>query len=206
MNTYKYPRTFHLPWSPGATSDDKMLKSVDHFKGRRVIVTEKMDGENTTMHYSGVHARSLDSGNHVSREWVKAFWGSIRHNFNPWTRICGENLYARHSIGYENLPSYFLAFSLWDQEYCFDWELTQSVLNDFGVSIVPVLYEGDFDQIDWKSLEPKEGQEGYVVRLADGFDLQDFGGSVAKYVRPNHVTTDSHWMHQEIVKNGLKAK
>ena len=42
----KYPRTFHLPWSPGATSDDKMLKSIEHFIGKEVVITEKMDGEN----------------------------------------------------------------------------------------------------------------------------------------------------------------
>ena len=47
---YKYPRTFHIPGSPGATSDDKILKSLDHFKGKRVIITEKMDGENTSLY------------------------------------------------------------------------------------------------------------------------------------------------------------
>ena len=46
---YKYPRTYHVPWSPGTTSDDRLLKSVDQFVGKRVVVTEKMDGENTTM-------------------------------------------------------------------------------------------------------------------------------------------------------------
>ena len=69
---YKYPRTFHLPWSPGCTSDDKVLKSVDHFVGKRVIVTEKMDGENTTISKNKIYARSIDSKDHESRHWVKA--------------------------------------------------------------------------------------------------------------------------------------
>ena len=59
MNEYiKYPRTFHLPWSPGATSDDKMLDGIDHFFGCECVITEKLDGENTTIYYNGYfHAR-----------------------------------------------------------------------------------------------------------------------------------------------------
>ena len=50
MSKYtKYPRTMHLPFSEGVTSDDKMIKSLDAFQNCRVIVTEKMDGENTTI-------------------------------------------------------------------------------------------------------------------------------------------------------------
>jgi hypothetical protein len=45
----KYSRTPHLPWSEGATSDDKMLKTTDMFVGKRVIASLKMDGENTGM-------------------------------------------------------------------------------------------------------------------------------------------------------------
>ena len=37
----KYPRTLHLPWSEGATNDDKILKSVEHFEGKQVVITEK---------------------------------------------------------------------------------------------------------------------------------------------------------------------
>ena len=79
MESYiKYPRTPHLPWSLGASSDDKVLPSVGHFEGRQVIVTEKMDGENTTLYRDHIHARSLDSKGGEDRAWVKQFWASIR--------------------------------------------------------------------------------------------------------------------------------
>lgn len=42
----KYPRTMHLPYSYGRSSDDRVLNTVDHFAGREVVVTMKMDGEN----------------------------------------------------------------------------------------------------------------------------------------------------------------
>jgi hypothetical protein len=45
MSNYtKYPRTFHLPYSFGRTSDDKVLKTDDQFIGKHVVITEKMDG------------------------------------------------------------------------------------------------------------------------------------------------------------------
>lgn len=61
MNLYKYPRTPHLPFSKGMTSDDKVLDNTNNFKDKQVVVTEKMDGENTTIYKDFYHARSLDS-------------------------------------------------------------------------------------------------------------------------------------------------
>jgi hypothetical protein len=49
----------------------------------------------------------------------------------------------------------------------------------------------------------EEGQEGIVVRNASSFKYNDFDMNIAKYVRENHVQTDKHWSHSEIVKNTL---
>jgi len=49
--------------------------------GREVVVTEKMDGENTTMYCDNIHARSIDGRHHPSRDWVKMTVGEIHpHN------------------------------------------------------------------------------------------------------------------------------
>lgn len=72
-----YPRTPHLPWSPGASSDDVRVGDLSGLAGREVVVTEKLDGENTTLYADGLHARSLDSAHHPSRAWVKALQGRI---------------------------------------------------------------------------------------------------------------------------------
>ncbi|MEL7307213.1 MAG: RNA ligase family protein, partial [Pseudomonadota bacterium] len=43
--------------------------------------------------------------------------------------MCGENLYARHSISYNNLPSYFMAFSVWNElNQCLSWQDTKQFL------------------------------------------------------------------------------
>ena len=97
----KYPRTYHAPWSQGATNDDKIHKTMDHFLGKRVIVTEKMDGESCSFYNDYIHARSLDSVNHYTRNWVKQFHANNIMGNIPGLRICGENLYAVHSIKYD---------------------------------------------------------------------------------------------------------
>ncbi len=110
----KYPRTPHLPWSSGATSDDVRIVDLAGFEGRRVVVTEKLDGENTSLYRDGMHARSIDSRHHPSRDWVKGLQARIGYEIPDGWRLCGENMYARHSVAYDDLESFFYLFSVWN--------------------------------------------------------------------------------------------
>lgn len=205
MKYIKYPRTYHLPYSEGKTSDDKTLKDVKIFEGKNVVVTLKMDGENTTIYSDHIHARSLDSKNHPSRDWVKSFHGSIKSEIPENFRICGENLYAKHSIPYENLESYFYCFSIWENDKCLSWEQTCQYGEILGLTMVPVIYQGSFIKNIHDYFIPfAKEHEGYVIRLEDSFYYDDFNKSVAKYVRKNHVQTNQHWMHNQIVPNKLR--
>lgn len=91
----KYPRTMHLPFSAGVSSDDRVIETLDSFEGKEVVVTIKMDGENSTLYRNHYHARSLDSSHHDSRTWIKQFHGRIAHLIPDNWRVCGENLFAR---------------------------------------------------------------------------------------------------------------
>ena len=204
----KYPRTYHLPWSENITDDDRMADDLSNFASKRVIVTEKMDGENTTLYRDYIHARSLDGRSHPSRDWVKQFWSSISAEIPEGWRVCGENLYAKHSIHYTELPTYFMGFSMWnDRNVCLSWDETQEWFQLMGVTSVPVIYDGVFDETKIKTLwDPKKFGtcEGYVVRLADSFRYGEFRRSTAKYVRKNHVMTVKHWMYgQAMERNDL---
>lgn len=206
MRRFKYPRTRHLPWSPGASNDDLIAQGTEPFVGRRVIVSEKMDGENTTLYRDHIHARSVDSRHHPSRDWVKALHGRVAFQIPEGWRLCGENLYAVHSVPYETLPSYFMLFSIWDESNrCVGWDETLEWAELLGVRTVPVLYDGVFDPAWFDGFDcDTDVCEGYVVRLAEGFRFEEFGNSVAKWVRKDHVQTDEHWMHKEVVPNGLR--
>jgi hypothetical protein len=206
----KYPRTYHIPSSPGTTNDDKKLNNLDHFKGKNVVVSLKMDGENTSMYFDRVHARSEDSNDHPSRHWIKNLHNSIKYLIPDDIILCGENLYAKHSIHYTNLKSYFYLFSTWHEktEYCMAWQHTKALAIKLDLTTVPILYKGLFDYNIIKDLEnmityENDKVEGFVIRLEEGFYKKDFSKSVAKYVRANHVQTDKHWMYQKVIKNML---
>jgi hypothetical protein len=176
--------------------------------GHELVVTEKLDGENTTLYADGVHARSLDSGHHPSRAWVKALQGRIGPALPAGWRVCGENVYARHSLAYTELDSWFYGFSVWDeQDRCLDWDRTVRFLRRLGVPVPPVLWRGMFGPGTERTLRrlhlDTARQEGYVVRTVAGFGREEFARRVAKWVRPKHVRTGTHWMHAPVVVNGL---
>lgn len=204
----KYPRTYHLPWS-NTGKDDRMLPDVSQFLNKWVVVTEKMDGENTSIYPDGyVHARSLDSKNHDSRDYVKRIAGRLAGNIPDRWRVCGENLYALHSINYQELADYFLAFSIWDENNtCLSWDKTVEWCELLEIKHVNVLYEGEFNEKIIKSLwneSMDEFREGYVVRLYDSFHYKDFSKSIAKFVRPNHVRTAHGFFRRQVIPNQLK--
>lgn len=204
----KYPRTPHLPQS-SATADGLVLDNSMIFGGKEVVVTVKMDGENTTMYRDHIHARSVNSGPHASRTWVKALHAGIKSDIPEGWRICGENLFATHSIRYENLTSYFQVFSVWNGDLCLSWKDTAEWVELLGLNTVMVLGEGMWPcrgAAIGAPLKQVAGDpcEGYVVRLASSFRYRDFQRSVAKCVRADHVQTDEHWMTSKMSVNGLR--
>ncbi len=198
---FKYPSTYHLPWSNWHNNEKAKVFDVRRFVGRDVVVTEKMDGENTTVYPDGkIHARSIDSGDHWTRHWAKTHAATWAHEIPPGLRVCGENMYGQHSIAYDDLESYFLGFGVWRGNTCLGWDDTLEYFELLGVAPVPVLYEGAWE--DWTPpVEPRG--EGYVVRLRD--EIPDWSKGAAKYVRPHHVQTDEHWLFGEIPVNGLAS-
>jgi hypothetical protein len=205
----KYPRTFHLPWSPGLTDDDRMLPSTSVFEGREVVVMQKVDGENTSMYRDYMHARSLEEEHHESRGWVKNLHANICYQIPEGWRVCGENMYALHSIAYTDLPSYFLMFAIWDNNnVCQSWDDTVLYAGVLGLETVPVMWRGMWDEKFIRSLENNidtTKQEGYIVRLADAYPYGSFRKSIAKWVRKGHVQTTHNWKQRMVVKNGLRS-
>lgn len=204
----KYPRTSHLPWSPGMCNDDRMMESLDRFIGQRVIVTEKLDGENTSLYTRYYHARSVDSKNHPSRDLAKSIHSKFAYDIPEGWRVCCENMYAEHSIHYKELKGYLYGLSIWDERNrCLSWDDTVTWFQLFGIPSTPILYDGIWDEKkvrtlwddkDWKT------KEGYVVRIADGFSYGEFRRVVGKFVRKGHIQTAKHWMlGQEIKPNEL---
>lgn len=214
----KYPRTYHVPWSPNLQNDDRMHKSMESFVGKVLVATQKRDGENTTMYPDKIHARSLDSMHHESRSWVKQLHGQIAYEIPEGWRICGENMYAEHSIHYYDLPSYFEVFSIWDENnVCLSWDDTRDFSELLGLHVVPQIDIFRVDSVEalkdhlndlWEDLYSKHLRsiEGYVIRNVEAFPYKDFRREVAKYVRKGHVQTSEFWMTKPVIPNTLLSK
>lgn len=198
LDAIKYPKTFHFDFSGSLQNDDRRLETFDFFRDRNIVVTEKLDGENATIYSNYYHPRSVIDDGHESRNWLKGFIPTFQYKMNSNWRICGENLYAEHSIKYDNLDTFFYVFNVFsnDPNFCLHWDQTESICKILNLKTVPVLYKGKFnyDKIKdiYYSLDFKK-QEGIVVRVEDAFAFEDFNKFVAKAVRPKHVATDDHW-------------
>lgn len=205
----KYPRTPHLFWSEGVTSNDRLIEDLSVLQNTEIVVTEKLDGENTTLYQTGLHARSLTYVPHISRNSMKVTWSKICGDIPVGMRICGENLYAKHSIHYKELPSYFVVFGIYNHNVALSWDEVVEWCELFELNHAPVLYRGTWDEKTIRSLYTGKSvyggeQEGYVVRNAFGFNVNEFAVNVGKFVRKNHVTSGRHWMYDTCVPNVLK--
>ena len=207
----KYPRTWHMFDSPGVRSDDRVLDNDNQFHGKEVVVSLKKDGECTNMYNDFIHARSISNNSHVSRHWVKNFHSKIAHDIPLNWRICGENLWAKHSIFYDNLETYLYGFSIWNENnQCLNWDETLEWFSLLGIIPVHVFYRGEYHHDKISSLflnnYSTEKEEGYVIRLAGSFHYRDFYKSVAKWVRKSHVTNNEHWFFGKAIEKNLLKK
>ena len=214
----KYPRSFHLPWSPGGTSDDKRMADVAGLCGVEIVITEKCDGSNLTYTRESVFSRShAGPPGHASFDLAKATHGRIGHQLSAGISLFCEYCYAIHSIEYEALPSYSLVFGVRDdvRGAWWDWDMVAAQATELGLPTVPVLFRGQVEserELQALTLRLAKGRsafggprEGVVARVAGEFSDADFRRRLGKWVRHDHVQTDEHWMHQAIRAQRLVA-
>lgn len=207
----KFPKIAHLPWSQTISVDDIIQTGLQHLRScKEILVTEKMDGEKTDCYWNGIHTRSLDGEDHPSRHIIKQIQAEKLYNMPKNMKICGENIYAKRSIFYDKLPSYFLVFAIFLDDICLSWDATMALCNSYRLDTVPVLYRGPYDEdlikSCWTGIS-KFGpeQEGYVIRNVDGFFIDEFNQNILKYIRPNHIKANKPWLSQPIVPNKLNV-
>lgn len=202
----------HLPWSPGTTSDDRIAPSVENLLGKELVMTEKLDGENSGWTSEGVYARS--HATFTTSPWstmVRQLHSIVKRDIEPGTFLFGENMEGIHSIEYDNLISPFYLFGIRVGEKWLSWEEVENHAFLMDIPTVPVLFKGICnDEKELKRIteelvmQPSAlggKREGLVVRLADEFEDENFSTSLMKWVRKGHVQTDQHWQ-----RNWKRAK
>jgi hypothetical protein len=209
---YKYPRTYHLPWLSSGTNDDRISDSVNSLLGINIIITEKLDGSNSSIVKGGVYGRS-----HVTfsrNPWdykLRELHSLVKNYLDEGVYLFGEGMSAIHSIEYKNLTSHFYLFGVRDNDIWLSWKDVEEYSYLLDIPTVPVLFEGIVETENElkdivKSFQNGKStlggeREGIVIRNSKSFKEKDFSKNVMKMVRPNHITTDVHWQ-----RNWRKAK
>lgn len=202
MQSTKYGRTYHFPFSEGVASDDKVLHDWQDILNQEVVLTEKLDGENSCLKSTGVYARShsAPTQNPWARNMVE-LWERLRFDLGN-LEVFGENLYGVHSIEYSKLSYHFYVFAVRIDDEWLSWEEVLFYAEMLELPTVPVLEIGRFTEAELKKIIKQrmvEGSvlggdcEGLVLRNFNAFPTADFKYNVLKYVRKNHVQTDEHW-------------
>ncbi|WP_029906784.1 RNA ligase family protein [Prevotella sp. 10(H)] len=216
MLSQKYNRTYHYPFSPGTTSDDRINHSYweDIQKIKTLVHTEKLDGENNCLNRFGVFARSHAAP--TTSPWtnqIRERWELIKHDLDD-IELFGENLYAVHSIEYKRLESYYFVFAARCLDKWLSWDEVKFYAAMFDFPTVPELAiqgvtditqqkleqqilswanePGTFGTMDTKTNSDCT-REGIVSRNVGEYTVNDFPHNVFKYVRKGHVKTSEHW-------------
>lgn len=224
MLSQKYGRTYHFPFSPGTTSDDRFNHTYweDIQRMETLVHTEKLDGENNCFNQFGVFARS-----HVApttSPWTSQLrerWELMKNDLGN-IELFGENLYAVHSIEYKHIEEYYFVFAVRQLDKWLSWEEVKFYAAMFDFPTVPELaiepiieFKKESFQIEienWAqeesvfgSFNPFTGEdctrEGVVTRNIEEYPVKEFMHNVFKYVRKGHVKTDEHW-----TRNWKRAK
>ena len=211
----KYGRTFHYPFSPGTTSDDRINTGYWHDIRllQNLLHTEKLDGENNCLSRYGVFARSHAAS--TTSPWTRELrvkWASLKNDLGDY-EIFGENLYAIHSIQYPLIDAHYYVFGVRELDKWLSWEETVFIASIFDFPVVPVIeavlefpdqhsFEKNIlgivgNQSSFQSVDVITNQacsmEGIVSRNSSEYAVNDFQQNVFKYVRKGHVKTDEHW-------------
>jgi hypothetical protein len=218
---YKYPSTPHLAILPGVSvRNDKVLSAEERefFLSHELIVEEKVDGANLGIFFDKNGNIQLKNRGEYIKEPFSAQWKKL----GTWLRgkidnlfellegervLFGEWCYAKHSIFYDSLPDWFLAFDIFDKSNQRFWSVSRrnALLQQTSIYCVPELRRGIFTLFELEKLFAKSC---FSEQLAEGLYLRhdEINWSVdrAKLVRPVFLQSiEEHWSRSRIQPNQL---
>lgn len=220
---FRFPHTPHLAWLGEASPrDDKVLSrgEADALLSVAVTVEEKVDGANLGLSVGpDGQLRAQNRGHYLEQPhsgqfsrlpaWLAMHEALLVPALGENLILFGEWCAAKHSVQYNALPDWFLAFDIFDVEAGRFWGVQRrnQFCHSLGLGHVPMLFQG---QISLGSLitlvESRQSRfgdtplEGVVVRKDEVGYLKDR----AKLVRASFTQAiGDHWRRRAIVWNRL---
>lgn len=209
MKNTKYPRSFHFPFSEGATSDDKTSKDYSFLENEEIVILEKLDGQNSGVSKYDVFARSHSTPTELP--WDKPIIELFKNKKNMIGEdefVFGESMVGIHSLEYKKLESYYYIFGVRVKDEWLSWDDVEEYAYCLDLPTVPIIKKGIYTDIKTEVLElvqqpsmldaydtetGEEMMEGVVVRKTCSFKDENFSKNLLKWVRKDHVKTNEHW-------------
>jgi hypothetical protein len=221
---FKFPHTPHLAWlSSTPARQDKVLSppEVRDFLSGEVLVEEKVDGANLGISVDSTgNLRAQNRGSFLGTRASPQFqplWPWLEARRERLVEALGENLilfgewcFAVHSVRYDALPDWFLAFDVYDRASGRFWSAARrdALVERLGLARVPELARGRFTLAEvQKLLGPSRlapaPMEGLYLRRDQGGFLE----ARAKLVRAEFVQAiEEHWSSRPLERNSLAPR
>ncbi len=221
---FKFPSTPHLATLAGVDiRDDKVLTEFERseFLRHELAVEEKVDGANLGVSFDANGSiRAQNRGAYLQLpglgqwkklgEWLAPRTDVLSEHLSDRYILFGEWCYARHSVFYDRLPDWFLAFDIYDRESRRFLSSTRRdrMIEKMHLSKVPSLARGRFSYPELQHLLSQsklsdQPAEGIYLR----FDQGDWLAQRAKLVRPAFIqAVQQHWSRSAIRPNRIRTE
>jgi len=220
---FRFPHIPHLAWlGPGTPRDDKVLSvaEANALLSGEVVIEEKLDGANLGVSVAEDGRLRLQNrgqylvppfGGQFSRAtaWVERRQDELAPALGNKLILFGEWCAARHSIVYDHLPDWFLAFDVYDRAAGRFWSAVRrnTWLNRLDIPVVPALARRQTTLVEAKAIVMTSASrfgdtplEGVVIRR----DGAEFLEQRAKVVRPDFAQAiGEHWRSRRIEWNAV---
>ena len=184
----------------------------------RVTIAEKMDGANVGIIRHKDHFRTQKRGSLVGDSEHEQFgffkaWTQLNYDklmqIPKDTILYGELMRCKHTVYYDMLPDWFLAFGWYDRKtgkYA-HWYDLEELCDKIGLHTAPVLEVNTsvgkdelFDLIPDPSTYGHEPAEGIVVWNYK----KQMRGKIVRAEFQKEMDKSGHWMHKKMIYNKMK--
>jgi hypothetical protein len=221
---FRFPHTPHLEWlGAGEPRDDKVLTPAEAgaLLAGDVLVEEKLDGANIGLSLGGdARLRVQNRGQYLAEPhagqfarltpWLAQHANAVAAVLDGDLILFGEWCAARHSLGYDRLPDWFLLFDVYDRARQRFWTSTHrnALAQRAGLKHVDRVASGRFSLAKLKallatgrSLYRNGPMEGLIIRRESAHECE----SRAKLVRADFTQAiGDHWRKRAIEWNRVQ--
>ena len=240
--SFKFPRTRHIYDAGGdaVTRDDLLMtekEATSFLRDVTVTVEEKVDGANVGISFDENYSAQVQNRSHVVNSsthrqfstldtWLESNMSDLVRVLEPgYDILFGEWVYAKHSIHYTKLPSYFVAFDIYrgKEGRFLSARERNKVLSETNIACVRNIFTGKltrdrlFELLNTQSVYYEGQVEGLYLRVdedeqsskgeeatTNSEQTTPFNVRRAKIVSSNfNQGIEEQWTKQKFTKNVL---